>query len=562
VKNQREIEIKFKAVSSETLEPFRRQPELFPGFVLAPPKLKLFTDYYCDTADFAFMRTGYALRFREIVEASQEDRPVVQTMVSLKSLNRPQVAGLHDRFELEGPVESVTAWSNWKEWPEPVRTMAEKICGHAVHVTVIAALKQERQTRCVQLVRNGNAPHVVAELSADVVAVFEPAHGDSADELEHILEHIGDFYELEIEAAANLDALKLDMKAVLNGWVKELKKMTGLKPATSSKLERALRMIAWHPPGSPPNTQGIQSPMPMAEAGRLIWRGQLLEILTHESGARSNIDIEYIHAMRVATRRARSAANVFGPFFEKRAIKPFLKGLRKTARKLGAVRDLDVALEELEKYSKKQPKAEQSALNALANLWKQAREQAFQELVAWLDSPRYHEFIAEFYQFCRTPGTGTQAIAHRDGGAPVPYQVRHVMPSTILEEFEEMRAYEVLFEQGTTVPPETLHALRIDGKRLRYSLEFLGNITGAKGKTVLKKLKRLQDLLGALNDSVVARNRIEQAIHDGLDQEAIHRYIAFQEQVFQSHMQTFPTEWQSFLSVRNREMLAKIIARI
>ena len=49
--------------------------------------------------------------------------------------------------------------------------------------------------------------------------------------------------------------------------------------------------------------------------------------------------------MRVATRRMRAAFQVFDPYYKDKAIKPHIKGLRRTGQALGAVRDLDVLLE-------------------------------------------------------------------------------------------------------------------------------------------------------------------------------------------------------------------------
>jgi len=61
-------------------------------------------------------------------------------------------------------------------------------------------------------------------------------------------------------------------------------------------------------------------------------------------------DIEHIHRMRVATRRLRSAIPIFSLCFPRKRIRGWRQGLRKTARALGEVRDIDVQIAFLKEY--------------------------------------------------------------------------------------------------------------------------------------------------------------------------------------------------------------------
>ncbi|MEJ2326812.1 MAG: CHAD domain-containing protein, partial [Chromatiaceae bacterium] len=78
-----------------------------------------------------------------------------------------------------------------------------------------------------------------------------------------------------------------------------------------------------------------------------------LRKLYHEPGTRLGEDIEELHDMRVATRRMRAAFQVFGDYLDMDKMKVFLKGLRRTGRALGAVRDLDVFWEKTQHYLEK-----------------------------------------------------------------------------------------------------------------------------------------------------------------------------------------------------------------
>ena len=61
----------------------------------------------------------------------------------------------------------------------------------------------------------------------------------------------------------------------------------------------------------------------------------------------------------------------------------------------------------------------------------------------------------------------------------------------------------------------TLHALRVDAKRLRYSIEFLAPVLGPGHELLVERLVALQDHLGALNDAVTTVDAIGAWLRDG-----------------------------------------------
>src|SRR5688572_21869623 len=91
----------------------------------------------------------------------------------------------------------------------------------------------------------------------------------------------------------------------------------------------------------------VQSVSPqdtMAEAGRKVLLADFIKMLKHEAGARTGEDIEDVHDMRVATRRMRSALRLFESYFKPKWVDAYSRRLRKIARALGVVRDLDVLI--------------------------------------------------------------------------------------------------------------------------------------------------------------------------------------------------------------------------
>lgn len=78
---------------------------------------------------------------------------------------------------------------------------------------------------------------------------------------------------------------------------------------------------------------------------------KLMGDLTAEAdGVRESDDIEYIHRMRVASRRIRAALPIFACCFSGKDYNRFRIGVRSITRSLGAARDLDVQIEYIRSY--------------------------------------------------------------------------------------------------------------------------------------------------------------------------------------------------------------------
>ena len=71
----------------------------------------------------------------------------------------------------------------------------------------------------------------------------------------------------------------------------------------------------------------------------------------HEAGSRTGEDIESVHKMRVAVRRMRSLLQLTGDYYKGKSIAETERRLREIARALGAIRDLDVLILDLQQFS-------------------------------------------------------------------------------------------------------------------------------------------------------------------------------------------------------------------
>jgi CHAD domain-containing protein len=61
---------------------------------------------------------------------------------------------------------------------------------------------------------------------------------------------------------------------------------------------------------------------------------------------------------------------------------------------------------------------------------------------------------------------------------------------------------------GPDPSPQALHTTRIRLKRARYAAELAAATTGKPAKRVIKRAKKLQDILGQHQDAIVAQREI------------------------------------------------------
>jgi CHAD domain-containing protein len=318
------------------------------------------------------------------------------------------------------------------------------------------------------------------------------------------------------------------------------------------------------PPQKKLKASGILPDDLMSEAGRKVLRFHFQRMLGHEPGTRLGEDIEELHDMRVATRRMRSAFRVFSPYFDPDALKPFLKGLRRTGRALGSVRDLDVFMEKAQRYLEGQPEEERSSLDPLLDNWQSKREAARARMLEYLDGKKSQRFVREFGGFLWTEGAGALPV-HTD--KPLPHRVSHLVPSLIYDRFEAVRGYEAVIEGA---PIETLHALRIDCKRLRYSLEFFREVLGPEAEDVIKEVVIIQDHLGNLHDADVACGLLVGFLiewagaeqRERINVSGVTRYLLAKQNELRELVESFPKTWQHFNRPEVRRQLALAVSAL
>src|SRR6476620_5158037 len=94
--------------------------------------------------------------------------------------------------------------------------------------------------------------------------------------------------------------------------------------------------------------EGFAEAGTFAEAAALAVETRTEELFSFAEGVLDTSDIERVHDMRVATRRLRAALEIFAPCFPKAAHRSVLGEVKDLADALGARRDRDVQIAQLE----------------------------------------------------------------------------------------------------------------------------------------------------------------------------------------------------------------------
>jgi len=269
----------------------------------------------------------------------------------------------------------------------------------------------------------------------------------------------------------------------------------------ASLAAEALSLVEGHPPV--PRRLGPPHPaLDRSVAAAFVQTiGHLTDVLLHfaPSAAQGGADTEPVHQMRVAVRRARSAIAVFRHGLDCPAVAAADRDLKILGAVLGPTRDWDVFVTE----TLTRVEAAFPGDVRLRRLRKAAgvhRADCHAALRSYLASPEFRRLGVELAWLCAS-ATWMESLEPeaRDASAlpPVLYAA-HVLQRRWRKVMAAGKAIE-----GLDVP--ALHDLRLRAKRARYAMEIFRPTDHAKAaERLIRRLSRLQEQLGTLNDGAVA----------------------------------------------------------
>lgn len=254
-------------------------------------------------------------------------------------------------------------------------------------------------------------------------------------------------------------------------------------------------------PRPTPRQDGL-IPTDIADALSAVIAKATAGIRDNEAGSRVGGDSEHVHRMRVATRRIRAYLKAARPVLDTDAVHTLRGDLSALADALGTVRDLDVMIEALHHRADGLDEPDRQALHQLVSTLDAERDVARAQLVGQLDDPSYADMLTELDEAAAQPpvvnpwGDLLQIAAG---------QWRNLVAArTDLE-----RRF------GSNPPDDDFHALRILGKRARYTAELLPSSKASAA--FLQALTTFQDLLGEHQDAAILEDRLRQLVADSGD---------------------------------------------
>jgi CHAD domain-containing protein len=217
---------------------------------------------------------------------------------------------------------------------------------------------------------------------------------------------------------------------------------------------------------------------------------------TEVEGVMTSVDIEYIHRMRVATRRLRSSLAIFRDSFPKKDYKQFLKDIRAVTKALGAARDLDVQLELLQQLHPQFSNPRLApGVNRLQLRLKQQRQEAQLQVIKAMKNLEDDETLR---RIARWAAPWLEKVESIYLYSPALFELAF---SSIKARLQELLVFDESVRIETNVAE--LHAMRISAKHLRYTMEAFDSLYGDEIKPFINQTKKLQDLLGSIHDADV-----------------------------------------------------------
>jgi len=430
---------------------------------------------YFDTPDFRLQRDGVVLRVR------QTGRRWVQTLKG-----PPQASGgLHARAEYEWPVEgpkidmSPLAATPWKK----LVAKAEQDRGLVAFCTT----EVERKTLDLEF-----PDGTVAQLCIDRGEIRAPRAGRMAETSIAEVE-----IELESGDAGNLFRLGIALAEDL-----PLAVLSESKAARGYALRQGMSFVPAAPVSAKDVVLAADAQTTEALAG--IARECLHQVAANTSGLIADDDPEWIHQMRVGTRRLRSCLSLMKPFGAERALDPLIAEVKWLAGLLGRARDWDVfVMDTLPPLAAWFARDANTApgIKRLRERAVRRRRAARNEARNAVASRRFQLLLLAAGLACSAPldaAISATADGERAGGSRASEFAAKLLARRH-RKFSDLAA--ALVHAGN----EERHAARIAAKRLRYVAEFFSPLyPGKRTRTYLQTLAATQDALGQFNDAVTA----------------------------------------------------------
>jgi inorganic triphosphatase YgiF len=448
-----ETELKFRI-------PTRRVAVLtgarLPRFSKGPTEHARLISTYFDTARHKFRRHGLTLRVRTTGAKR------IQTV-------KADTHGQTVRGEWESEIDGLTP-DLQRASDSPLRKFGATKLGRKIKPVFKTLVR-----RTTMPLRSGSAN---IELAIDRGRIAAGRRGSRIDEVE-----------LELKHGAPSELFRL---------ARAIERRTGAELYLASKADRGYELVRGQLHSAhfaAPIT--LQSDITSIEAFRIIARSTVEQFANNADAVRAQ-DPEGIHQMRVGLRRTRAAISIFAEMLPRSHTEHIKSELKWLTNELAPARELDVFMRKKVNPARRDSVSKRGA-RALGGEFAARRRRAFTQARAAVASSRYRQLLIDILEWLETELHSRFQAARRSVAAFAENVLHHRMKKIRKggKDLDSLTARE-------------RHKLRIKIKKIRYALEFFDSLYADKGERrklelASKRLKALQDALGALNDFTAHR---------------------------------------------------------
>lgn len=366
------------------------------------------------------------------------------------------------------------------EWESQVQGLQPDL--NAIAVTPLGELIKPRQVQ-----------HLVPIFQTDVERISWRV-GDGAVELSY------DSGTIEAgERSEPVHELELELK---NGEVEQLftiakriARDVPVRVGVQSKSERGFALAAGTKEASskaPP--VAIDHQASVADGFGQVAASCLRHFRLNEPLLLQHRDPEAMHQLRVAIRRLRTALWLFRPAINDEERSAINDQLRRLTRELGVARNIDVIL------------ASMGAGDPARAHLERERERLYARIIRMFDTRRFRQFMLDLLGWVEVGDWRRRKKAR--------------MPMARFAARRLDRLWQVIAERGAelkSLSEDERHQLRIDAKKMRYALEFLGGIGSVNAddrRQFIAAAEGVQDSLGHLNDLATRRAMLSWPLED------------------------------------------------
>jgi CHAD domain-containing protein len=296
--------------------------------------------------------------------------------------------------------------------------------------------------------------------------------------------------------------------------------------------------------------QGTSPAAPVSTAAREALRARLRTVAYYLPLAtfKSDRDVEYVHQVRVSTRRAVALVRIFRSLLSNKDADWLDRKLKRIRRAAGEARDLDVLGRRIAEWVESRPS---SARAALLYRVERSRDRA--------QSPvrKVHKKMAQQH-FDRRIGKIVDRVRWREEGLEPSFGASAAgCLRTVAEPFFEAGA-------GDTADLAALHCFRITAKHLRYSMEVFASAFGPEFRAELYPcFEEVQTRLGEIHDHAAALERFQAWLRewdDGPEVEALRELAEIERGNLATTRQNFIRWWTPERAAELRQQFDQALA--